>query len=244
MKMSLVTRAAFILAGAITLGAVASAQSVADRFRECRNGQGQKAIDACTWYLKAGLNPSAQDRVFALVARGYAEFNLKSYDDALADFSSALEVEPKNIYARLDHSAVLEMRGQYDLAIADLDVVIEQDPTNARYANDRCYLRAEWGQDLDKALADCDAALKIDPKHYQTQDSLCFVHYRMGMFAEAIANCSAALAANPDLAPSLYVRGLAESRLGQVAASRADIDRAEIDQPGIDAEFASYAVKP
>ena len=222
----------------------AGAQSAADRFRECRSGEGQKAIDACTWYLSAGYNPSAQNRAFTLELRGYAEQKLKRFDAALADFAAAIDLEPASPELRELHAHAAEALGRNDLAMADYDSLIASDPSNTHWYNNRCYVRASAGKDLDKALADCERSLTLDPSNWAAQDSRCFVRYRLGDYAGAVADCDAVLAGHPDVAPSLYVRGLARLRLGQTGLGQADIDRAKVEQPGIDVTFAADGVTP
>ena len=57
-------------------------------------------------------------------------------------------------------------------------------------------------------------------------------------------NDSNALAANPKLAPSQFMRGIVELRLGDKTKGQADIAAAERADEGVADEFAGYGVTP
>ena len=143
--------------------AAGEGQSIADRFRECRRAQGQAAIDACTWYLKAGFNPSATDQVFAFTARGVAFYNLHRFQEAFDDFSAALVLHPDAPDALHDHILAARMLGKYDIVLADCEAGLKADPKNDYLLATRAYLRYRGG-DYAQAIADDDAALAINPK--------------------------------------------------------------------------------
>ena len=74
--------------------------------------------------------------------------------------------------------------------------------------------------------------------------SRCLVRYRLGDFANAMADCDAALKHNSTMSTSLYVRGLAKKRLGYAELGNADIAAATALDSKIADTYAGYGVKP
>ena len=60
--------------------------------------------------------------------------------ESLADYNTALDMDPKNIDARFYRGRVLERMGKLDQAIADFSAVLEKDPNHikASYARGAC----------------------------------------------------------------------------------------------------------
>jgi Flp pilus assembly protein TadD len=84
----------------------------------------------------------------------------------------------------------------------------------------------------------------VRPGDAATLDSLAFVHFRQGDFAGAIDGYTAALAKNPKLAPSMFMRGVCKLRAGDADGGQADIAAAEQLDSGVAGQFASYGVIP
>ncbi len=82
------------------------------------------------------------------------------------------------------------------------------------------------------------------PNDASTLDSRGFVHFRMGDNSAAIKDLNLALAAEPKLAPSLYIRGLAKRKSGDTAGGDADIAAAKAIDPKITETYAGYGVRP
>jgi len=75
-------------------------------------------------------------------------------------------------------------------------------------------------------------------------DARCFVQFRTAAYPAAISDCSAALAANPKLASSLYLRGLAKKKTGDATGGEADATAAAALDRSVADSFASYGVGP
>ena len=65
----------------------------------------------------------------------------------------------------------------------------------------------------------------------------------MGRWSEAVTSYNAALRLESRLASSLYGRGLAKTKLGNVADGKIDISAADKIEPKIASHFARYGVK-
>jgi len=180
----------------------------------------------------------------AFYGRGHANYALGRYDLAVRDYDAALRLAPKALQILASRGAAYSEIGQPRLAIADLDRAIEDEPSGYNF-NDRCWARAVWGQQLDAALADCNASLKLDNTDPAAQDSRALVYFRLGKNDLAIGDASGAIAFAPGKLPSsLYVRGLARLREGNLKDGKADVAAAEKLDPDIASRYAKWGVKP
>jgi len=64
----------------------------------------------------------------------------------------------------------------------------------------------------------------------------------MGRFSEAIADYNFALTKNPNLASSLFGRGIAELRSGNSVVGEADLAAAEASTPGLAERFKKFGL--
>jgi tetratricopeptide (TPR) repeat protein len=104
----------------------------------------------------------------ALVIRGETYRRMERYDEALADFDRAIELDPGNAEAFGDRAVIYLMMERYDEALADFDRAIELDPSDAEVIGNRgeTYRRMER---YDEALADFDRAIELDPNYRPPQ---------------------------------------------------------------------------
>ena len=144
--------------------AAARADGVADKFRECRTGDSDRAVAACTWYLNAGYNLSPANKAFALMLRAQAHIALKQLPEALADYAAAAQAEPRNAEAWYNHAVVASGLDRIDVAIADLDHAIALRPDWAQAYVSRAAMHLANGEP-QKALEDDTRALQLDPNN-------------------------------------------------------------------------------
>jgi tetratricopeptide (TPR) repeat protein len=89
---------------------------------------------------------------FALMARGDICFDRGDRKSAEKDYAEALRVapDPRSVLERL--SAAHERAGLFEETVRDDDTLIVGTPDADRRAallNARCWVRAEWGQELE-----------------------------------------------------------------------------------------------
>lgn len=206
----------------------------------CEKAAGYDAIAACSDII--GIGTGEASAAWALFDRARAYFKEGMYGSAVDDLTAVLRF-------RKDDTEALENRGlaylamdDYGRAIDDFDKLVDLQPNSPNGLRERCFARAASGRDLDDALQDCNKALKLGDM--AALDARCFLGYRMGQYAAAIADCTAALARNPKLASSLYVRGLAKMKSGDAAGGQADLTAAAALDPSIADTYANYGVAP
>jgi len=133
-------------------------------------------------------------------ARAGALRMLERHAEAVKDLDKAIALSPPDA----EKALMLRQRGlshgelgDFKKAIADLDEANRLKPNDRTILNDRCWVRGQWGQELDKALADCDASLAIE-KASTTYDSRGFVNLRRGDPSSAFVDFDAAVKLDAD----------------------------------------------
>ncbi len=85
-----------------------------------KNAEAVEALGACV-----AVRPQAP---WSYGARALALSRLGQYDDAEADLKKAMELDPEALTARLNRGAVYLEQKKYDLALADLNAVLDAPP--------------------------------------------------------------------------------------------------------------------
>jgi tetratricopeptide (TPR) repeat protein len=185
------------------------------------------------------LNPRLAD---ALTERGIVHADRGAYEIALRDYDAALALSPNDPLAL--HRRELALQGRVDAVAAEITALTEalvREPMNADLLNNRCWVRAVAGRELDAALIDCDRSLAIR-RDAATFDSRALVHLKRGDFSAALGDYETALAIEPGDGHYLYGRGLARRALGMNAEAHADFTAGERARPGVAELYRGYGV--
>lgn len=118
------------------------------------------------------------------------------YQAAQAEYTRALEYDPKSWVAYLLRAYLFQLQGKNALAIKDLDKTIEFNPTVEAHVM-RGVAYAFSGND-DAALEDYVTAVRIDPAYGSTYKQRAYIHLRRGRFAEAEADIQQAMRLLPE----------------------------------------------
>lgn len=119
-----------------------------------------EAIACYSRILAAG--PQQNLETIVLVHRGMAHFAHRHYDDALEDFRTAIDRDPRNAKAFYCRAIVYRTMRDHHRALRDLDRCLELSPYEFDALLGRSRVRLELGE-LEKALEDCENALRIEP---------------------------------------------------------------------------------
>jgi len=184
----------------------------------------------------------------ANIDRGEELANTGRYDEAVAAYSAALELDPDNTEALAGRGCARTLT-DVDAAIADLDKAIELDPKSTDGYRCRAEKRRISG-DLDAALADATRALELDPSNASAHVTLGNTLDDMGRTAEAIIEYGEAIelassAADMDarlLANAYNQRSIARGRLDNDAGAAADLDKAIELDPEYGPAYANRAM--
>jgi tetratricopeptide (TPR) repeat protein len=165
---------------------------------------------------------------------------------ARRDFDKAQALAPDSVVVLRRRAYAYERANRFEAAARVFDTLIAKTTDKTQLPtllNGRCWVRAEWGRELEQGLADCEAALALRPASPQILDSRGFVRWRLGKFDDAIVDYDAALKQTPNRSASLFGRGLAEWSVGRKADATSDFAAARTASARVDAEFARYGVK-
>lgn len=138
---------------------------------------------------------------------------------------------------------VLAGASQTDLALETLDEAISASPGNAMLLNGRCWLKGTLKTALETALKDCTKAIELSDDPAAALDSRAMVYFRMDRLDEALGDLNAALETQPELAGSLYLRGVIRRKRGETGAD-ADLAAARVVSPRIDKEYDRWGIAP
>ena len=120
------------------------------------------AIDIYSSILENELAPALSAVVHK--HRGMAYFSESRYDEAIADFGRALELNPQCYKSAYFRGVTRSVTGEYGAGIDDFSRSLRINPYQffALYRRAQCYWHIG---DFPKALADCEESLKIDPSN-------------------------------------------------------------------------------
>jgi tetratricopeptide (TPR) repeat protein len=155
----------------------------------------RSALGGCDW------NGLAADAMAAATA---------GYDDRSPQVREVLRD------ARLSLSDLCVLRHRLAEAEEWLQQVFDEFPDDVGAANDLGYLWADQGVHLERALKIIRRAVAAEPDNAAYRDSLGWVYYRLGRYAEAVAELEKAVAQEP-AAEVLDHLGDARLKAGQTA---------------------------
>ncbi len=147
------------------------------------------------------------------------------YDDAIADYTKAIEIDPALNQAYLgrglDFAHVLKWREAAD----DMTRALNVDPTNKRAYVERANCFAALN-DYPGALDDITKAIKLDPKDPESYDARGAYWLHQLEFARAIDDVSRQINLEPENPLAHYFRAKYELKNGDFASAIADSTRA------------------
>ena len=179
---------------------------------DCRAGDPDRVIASCTNIVQA-RNETANNHAVAYYNRGRAYEDKDDLDNAIADFSAAIEVNPEYAEAFNARCYVLTITNRsLKQALSDCNESVRLRPGLAISYDTRGFLHLRLGQ------------------HYKEY------------FDAAYSDYGTALAFAPEAASSFYGRGIAELKTGHDDHGNADISRAKTIQDDIANKFTRYGL--
>ena len=120
------------------------------------------AIGDCTSAIEKGTKNHSAAVAEAFSGRGWAQFKKLKSGSALADFMSAVAIQPKNATRYVERGIALSDLHRFEEAVSDFTTAIELDPAHAA-----AYLRRGYELDargyLDAAIVDFSEAIRLKP---------------------------------------------------------------------------------
>ncbi len=158
------------------------------------------------------------------------------YEEAIAEFCKAIEMNPDYAIAYHDRGLVYCYREEYNLAVEDLNTArqlnpdIEINPSFAIACHEHGLICSSQ-DDYDQALADLALALELNPDidvDNKYADVYCchgLTHSEQGSYEQAIADFNQAIELRPYAPDFYYARGYAYYKLGDPDMATADLEK-------------------
>ena len=171
-------------------------------------------ISVCTRLIEFGGLDRA-NLAKAYFTRGTEWAGQGQHQRAIADFSVAIELDPKLAGVHMNRALSYSERGEHDLAIEDYTAAIALAPKDAAAYQGRA---VEWTVkgDYARALADYEALLGLEPQSLAGQFGRGRVRFYNGDFAGAVSDLQRALAMQRSTYTALWLY-LARKRANQPA---------------------------
>ena len=161
--------------------------------------------------------------------RGFERRKAGDLDGAIADYTKAIEIEPRFPGAHLGRGNARQAKGDLDGAIADYTKGIELNPRDAGAYTNRGLAKRRKG-DLDGAISDSTRAIELDPRLAVAYTHRGNAREKKGDHDGAIADHTKAIDLDPRLAAAYGNRGNARKVKGELDGASADYTKAiELD---------------
>ena len=167
----------------------------------------------------------ARARSSSLVSQGKTDSNNGDYDRAIAAFSEAIRLDPKNVNAFGNRGIAYAKKGDNDRAIADYNDVVRLSPNYANAFLNRGIAYGKKG-DNDRAIADFTEAIRLDPKNANAFFDRGIAYGKKGDNDRAIADYTEAIRLDPKNANVFFDRGSAYGKKGDNDRAIADYNEA------------------
>ena len=163
----------------------------------------------------------------------------RKYSDAEKYLRASIAKSPGDAGSYALLAEALFYQGKVATAIDATSHAISIAPLTVYY-NNRCFYEAGSGNP-STALVDCNYAIgRRDNAYVFAHDSRALAYLRLDQPAKALADCYTALAIASHNPNSLFLKGIAEERLGQGVAGRRDIAAAVALKPSLPATYRPF----
>ncbi len=188
--------------------------------------------------LQQSLNPQAiadfqqgksllaqPQNAIAYVMRGTAMAQLRDNLGAIADYTTAINLNPRLVLAYNNRGNLRQHLGDWDGAIADFTTVLEINPQSPIAHNNRAIVYAYLGR-YPEAVVDYTHAIELQPDFASGYNNRGNAYSNLGEYPAAIADYTQAIELQPDFAVAYSNRGNIHRILGDLPTAMLDYDRA------------------
>ena len=157
-------------------------------------------------------------------SRGADWSGKRQYDNAIADFTEAIRLDPSLVSAYANRAAAWNNKGNYQNAVADCAEAIRLNPNFSAAYNNRAFSWNKLGE-YDKAIADCNEAIRLDANFGPTYNSRAVARFGKGEYEKALADANQAIRITPSFAASYDTRGNVWVQRGEYAKAISDYNK-------------------
>ena len=229
MKRLMFIGAALLLGGCLPPVTAETVQAAAER---CQGqGAAEYRVAQCSIVINFA-EASAEQRAAALVARGRIRAEQGQFARAMADYGRAMRLNARNPQVYAARALLHQMRGAYDVALRDFDRALAIDPTLEAAITGRNEAVAGRQSQFLEDLQSVTEALQQTPTDAGLLNQRCWIRtINDDDLNAALADCNAAILAQPANAAALDSRGLVHLKRGEYAESIADYEAALAIEP-------------
>jgi tetratricopeptide (TPR) repeat protein/predicted Ser/Thr protein kinase len=166
----------------------------------------------------------------AWVGRGVIRARRKEWEAARADFTAAIDADPRLAVAWSNRGVVHMNLGRHPEAVEDLTAALRLDPKDAHSYFVRGTSKLRTG-DETAALADFSSCIEVDPRNAEAFLHRGILRGNRGDGRGALLDFSRTLELEPDNVPALHNRGTARLREGDADGANRDFDHALSIEP-------------
>ncbi|MDN5204645.1 tetratricopeptide repeat protein [Fulvivirgaceae bacterium BMA10] len=167
-------------------------------------------------------------------------FNKGKYDEAVAEYSKYLELQPNNVKSLYNRGRAYEEIGDYSNAMEDFKKVLKIDPRNvsAHLSVGQDFYR---NGDYASAIFYYDKAVKLDPSSAQAHYLIARSNHKLGKFRDALNGYNNAININKDFGDAYLSRGAIKVYMRQMKGACSDFRTAKaLDVQEADKAISQY----
>lgn len=153
-------------------------------------------------------------------------------DEAIVQYTKALQIQPLLDRAHSNLGAALNKKGEFSEAIHHFSIALEITPTLATAHYNLGVTLEEIGQ-LDEALSHFSKAIESKPNYVEAYNNMGAVLDKKGRSDQAVAQFTKALQLKPDLATAHYNLGIALEKQGKLNEAASHLTEALRIEPGL-----------
>jgi tetratricopeptide (TPR) repeat protein/S1-C subfamily serine protease len=164
-------------------------------------------------------------------ARASRRFDEGRYDQAIADYTAALKLDPQLTSAMVNRGWAYLNKEDYETASADFGAALKIDPEMRAAYEGRGTCQREMGQ-YDQAIRDLTEAIRRDSADADGYERRAKCYQALERYHEALKDRNRAVELSPDEYVYLLGRGQTFRALKKFDAARRDFERAIALEPG------------
>jgi tetratricopeptide (TPR) repeat protein len=173
--------------------------------------------------------------------RATQELQNQQYAQAVSDFSLVILLNPTFVDPYLQRANAYIQLKNYDLALVDLNHLINQPLIDASIRGQAFTARAELSRDqnnMEAAIADYDAAIKLMPDDAKAYFERGVIYYVQAEYEKAFKDMTQVVSIRQDFPPAYYILGVVNNQLKQYADAVKQFDTYIKVQPD---DYQGYA---
>jgi tetratricopeptide (TPR) repeat protein len=157
--------------------------------------------------------------------RGHTHSRAGNEQKAIADYTQALQINPKYAGAYRNRGNVRSSLGQHKEAINDYNQALQLTPNDGLALAGRGAAKFQL-EDTQGAIADYNAAIKANPKLFIAYSGRGIAYNKLGNIQAAMADYTEAIRLNPEQPVTFLGRGFGRMQTGDRPGAMADFNQA------------------